>query len=244
LLALCLLPACQQQMAKQPKYLPYQESKFFPDHRSARPPVPGTVARGQLRDDSHLFAGRKARGAANRQAARAAGVIGAGDAVAAAGLAPADLEKVQPDYVTEFPFPVTEEVMRRGQERFDIYCAMCHDYRGTGNGKIVQRGYSRPPSLTAPVRVDGEWRYDLSRGYRIRGIDLPVREAPVGYYFEVITNGMGAMPDYAAQIRPRDRWAIIAYVRALQQTQGVFLKDLPADERNAVREGIEREHHR
>ena len=83
-----------------------------------------------------------------------------------------------------------------------------------------------------------------SRGFRTRGIELEIRKAPVGYYYEVIANGQGAMPDYAAQVTPRDRWAIIAYLRALQHSQGVLLKDLPEDEQNAVREGIRREQRR
>jgi mono/diheme cytochrome c family protein len=96
-----------------------------------------------------------------------------------------------------FPFPVTEEVMERGRLKFNVYCAVCHDRLGNGNGRIVQRGYLRPPSLHAQR----------------------LRDAPVGHFFEVITNGHGGMPSYSAQIPPRDRWAVIAYVRALQYSQ-------------------------
>lgn len=104
------------------------------------------------------------------------------------------------------PFQVTEDVLARGQERFDIYCAPCHGRVGDGNGMIVQRGYKRPPS------------YHIDR----------LRKAPVGYFFDVITNGFGAMPDYATQIPVRDRWAIAAYIRALQLSQNAQPGDIPA----------------
>jgi hypothetical protein len=106
---------------------------------------------------------------------------------------------------SEFPFPVTKEVIERGQQRFGIYCTPCHSALGDGNGMIVQRGLKRPPSFHDPRLV----------------------QAPVGHFFDVMTNGFGAMPDYAAQIPVRDRWAIIAYIRALQLTQGASPADLP-----------------
>ena len=96
------------------------------------------------------------------------------------------------------PFPVTAEVLARGQQRYNIYCSPCHSELGDGNGMIVQRGYKRPPS------------YHVER----------LRKAPIGYFFDVMTNGYGAMPDYAVQVEPKDRWAIAAYIRALQLSQG------------------------
>lgn len=104
------------------------------------------------------------------------------------------------------PFPVDKAVLERGRERFDIYCAPCHARTGDGNGMIVQRGYRRPPS------------YHSDR----------LRNAPLGHFFDVITNGFGAMPDYSAQIAVRDRWAIVAYVRALQLSQNAPANLLPA----------------
>ncbi len=104
------------------------------------------------------------------------------------------------------PFPVTAEVMARGQQRYNIYCAPCHGELGDGNGMIVQRGYKRPPS------------YSNDR----------LRKAPIGYFFDVMTNGFGAMPDYAEQVPPKDRWAIAAYVRALQLSQNANSTDVPA----------------
>jgi mono/diheme cytochrome c family protein len=95
------------------------------------------------------------------------------------------------------PFPATQAVLERGRERFDIFCAPCHSRLGDGNGMVVQRGYRRPPS------------YHIER----------LRTAPLGHFYDVISNGFGAMPDYAAQIPPSDRWAIVAYIRALQLSQ-------------------------
>ena len=114
---------------------------------------------------------------------------------------------------TLFPFAVDARVMARGQERFDIYCSPCHGRTGQGDGMVVRRGYRRPPS------------YHQDR----------LRDAPVGHFFDVITNGFGAMPDYASQIKPEDRWAIVAYVRALQLSEHAPLSDIPASERDKIR---------
>ena len=108
-----------------------------------------------------------------------------------------------------FPFPVTRAMIERGQDRFNIFCAPCHDRLGTGDGMIVRRGFRKPPS------------YHIDR----------LRQATNGYIFDVITNGFGAMPDYAAQIEPRDRWAIVAYVRALQLSQNASINDVPPEAR-------------
>lgn len=104
------------------------------------------------------------------------------------------------------PFPATKEVLERGRQRFNIYCSPCHGRTGEGNGMIVQRGYRRPPS------------YHIDR----------LRKAPLGHFYDVITNGFGAMPDYAAQIAPHDRWAIVAYIRALQLSQDAPASLVPA----------------
>jgi hypothetical protein len=112
-------------------------------------------------------------------------------------------------FVNEFPFPVTKEVVERGQNRFNIYCAPCHDRLGNGDGKVVRRGYRHPPS------------YHIDR----------LRQVPNGYIYDVITTGFGAMPDYAAQIKPSDRWAIVSYVRALQLAHNAKIDDVPADKR-------------
>jgi mono/diheme cytochrome c family protein len=111
-----------------------------------------------------------------------------------------------------FPAPVTRATLDRGHQRYDIYCSPCHDRAGTGQGMIVMRGYKQPPSLHEE---------------RLRGM------AP-GYFFDVMTNGFGVMPSYAAQVPVDDRWAIAAYVRALQLSQHATLADLPADARAAL----------
>jgi hypothetical protein len=117
--------------------------------------------------------------------------------------------------VAEFPMPVNKELLQRGRERFDVYCAPCHDRLGTGLGMIVRRGYRRPPS------------YHIDR----------LRAVPPGYVYDVISNGFGAMPDYAAQIQPADRWAIAAYIKALQLSQNASIHDVPPEKRAALSAG-------
>jgi mono/diheme cytochrome c family protein len=114
--------------------------------------------------------------------------------------------------VAQFPLPATRALLTRGRERYDIFCSPCHDRVGEGNGMVVQRGYRQPPSL------------HIER----------LREAPVGHFFDVVTNGFGAMPDYAAQIPPEDRWAIVAYIRALQLSQRAPAADLAPEERGRI----------
>jgi len=120
-----------------------------------------------------------------------------------------DTGKVNGVDATVFPFPIDENVMARGQERFNIYCSPCHGRTGRGDGMIVQRGYRKPPS------------YHQDR----------LRAAPVGHFFDVMTNGFGAMPDYATQLSVRDRWAVAAYIRALQLSQNATVAQVPADKR-------------
>ena len=169
-----LAAACRQQMDDQPRYKPLEASRFFPDGQSARPRVEGTVARGELHEDTALYAGK------------------AGDRL-----------------VDRVPVALTPELLARGRERFDIYCSPCHDRVGTGKGMIVRRGYRQPPSL------------HIER----------LRQVPAGHFFDVMTNGFGAMPAYARQVRVPDRWAIVAYIRALQLSQNAALADLPPEER-------------
>jgi mono/diheme cytochrome c family protein len=114
---------------------------------------------------------------------------------------------------TVFPFAVDERGMARGQERFNIYCSPCHGRRGSGDGMVVRRGYRAPPSFD----------------------DDRLRNAPAGHFFDVISNGFGAMPDYAAEIRAEDRWAIIAYIRALQLSSHATPSDVPASERENLK---------
>src|SRR5690606_27129966 len=112
------------------------------------------------------------------------------------------------NYIAEVPLPINRELLERGQERFNIYCSVCHARTGEGDGMIVQRGFRRPPTFHSDR----------------------LRNAPAGHYFDVITNGFGAMPNYRVQVSPRDRWAIVAYIRVLQMSQNAKVEDIPAAE--------------
>jgi hypothetical protein len=111
-----------------------------------------------------------------------------------------------------FPFPIAHEDLERGRQRYNIYCTPCHDYTGSGRGMIVQRGFPTPPS------------YHIDR----------LRQAPVGHFFEVMTNGYGSMYSYASRIEPEDRWRIAAYIRVLQLSQHASLQDVPDSERQKL----------
>jgi hypothetical protein len=118
-------------------------------------------------------------------------------------------------FLEAFPFPVTRQAIERGQSRFNVYCSPCHGRLGFGDGKIVRRGYKHPPS------------YHSDR----------LRQVPAGYIFDVITNGFGAMPDYAAQVAPADRWAIVSYIRTLQLSENGTVSDVPPDARGQISQG-------
>lgn len=167
-------------MHDQPRYKPLGETGFFIDSRQSRPSIPGTIARGDLREASEFYTGKNTTGSA---------ALGTDDL----------------DY---FPIAINKEVIERGHQRFDVFCSPCHGRLGNGLGMIVQRGMKQPPS------------YHVDR----------LRNAPVGHFFDVITNGYGAMYNYAAQISPRDRWAIISYIRALQYSQNVNRTSLSSDQ--------------
>lgn len=170
--ALMVLAAgCRQDMQDQPKMIPQRGTSFFANHRSVRPQVEGTVARGEQNADDYFHTGVIANVAQDKM-----------------------------------PFPVTMDVLLRGQERFNIYCTPCHSRVGNGRGMIVERGYKPAGDL----------------------LEARILQEPLGHYFDVISHGYGAMPDYAAQIRTQDRWAIAAYIRALQLSQRATLQDVPA----------------
>jgi len=114
-----------------------------------------------------------------------------------------------------FPFPVTADVMQRGRERFDIYCSECHGRLGDGNGMIPSRGFRRPPSYHTQA----------------------LRTAKIGHFFDVMTNGFGAMPSYRTMIPPSDRWAIVAYIRALQLSQNATIDEIPPEDKAKVLRG-------
>ena len=177
LLGVCLAgAACRRDMQDQPKMKPYRGTNFFGDGLSSRPPIDGTIARGYLRSDKELYTGKKS--------------------VSSVSTAPASTNPY-PDDTDTFPIPVTEDTVKRGRERYQIFCSACHGMTGHGDGMIVRRGFRQAASFH----------------------DDRLRQAPVGHFFDAITNGWGAMPSYSAQVPVQDRWAIIAYIRALQISQ-------------------------
>jgi hypothetical protein len=201
LLVALLVSGCQQKMADQPSFKNLEPNKFFADGRSERPAVAGTVPRGHLDADVALFTGRRTGKNGEPLGAAMPATIqpptGSPQAIKA--------EKAQyDDFVDQFPYPMTKKVLEHGYNRYMIYCVVCHDPLGTGNGKIVERGYTRPPS------------FHIER----------LRAVPPGYLFAVISEGYGSMPSYDTQIPVRDRWAIAGYLRALQASQH-FPKNSP-----------------
>jgi len=169
-----LLVGCRDDMHNQPRYKPLASSDFFSDHRSARPAIEDTVARGHLRLDEARYTG-----------------------------------KIDGNDIDQFPFPITKADIERGQTRFNIYCTPCHGRLGDGNGMVVLRGFRQAASYYSDKLM----------------------KAPVGHFFDVITNGFGAMPSYASRITPDDRWRITAYIRALQLSESATINDVPADKR-------------
>lgn len=175
---------CRYDMQDQPRYKVYKKSEFFPDKRASREAPEGTVARGYLRDNKALYTGKKE------------GVV----AVAPTTATDASGNTVVtsfPDAIEEFPVPVTKELLDRGEGKYKVFCSVCHGPLGNGDGMIVRRGFSKPPTYH----------------------DDRLRNAPVGHFFDVATNGWGKMNGYSAQVSVADRWAIVAYIRALQISQ-------------------------
>src|SRR5947209_4263361 len=243
LTAFCLLPsACRQDMQDQPRYIALRASTTFSDGASARPLVEGTIPRGWLREDELYYTGKMsgARGGTpagasggatvnvsqtntpNIQGGTSSQPAGSSVTNASGSNAGGNLGAQQggpgnaaPQDANMFPFPITADVLTRGQQRYNIYCSVCHGMTGYGDGMIVRRGFRQPPS------------YHTDQ----------LRQAPVGHFFDVITNGWGAMPDYASQIPVQDRWAIIAYVRALQLSQQVNKSEVPPEKLNQTQGG-------
>lgn len=166
-----VLAGCNTDMWVQPKTEPLRGSDFFADGMSARPLVPGTIARGHVRLDDAYYTGQQ-----------------------------------NGKWLKDIPVPITKELLDRGQERFDIYCTPCHGQLGDGEGMIAHRGFKlkRPPG-----------NYHTDR----------LRKMPAGHFYDVITNGYGTMFSYASRVEPQDRWAIVAYIRALQISQHATAAD-------------------
>ena len=213
----------QQSMANQPKFKPLQPTTLFPDGRSSRTPEAGTVSR-TWRDDPHLLTGKLSE--APKDEKEAPGPLPAKE----------NGEKFVKSFATTFPMPVTEAMVLRGQNRFNIFCTACHGYAGSGDGVVVLRGFTRPPSL---VQDAHDPKDNISRGIAYQGIAVLVPDAPVGYYFHVMTNGFGAMPEHATQIPVEDRWAIAAYLKALQKSQHYEVAKMPAEHQAEIKKAIE-----
>lgn len=178
-----------QDMDNQAKFTPQQRNPMFADGRGMRPPVAGTVARGELGLDDPLDRGLRD-----------------GDDVTS--------------WVEAIPVPVTMQVMRRGQERYDIFCSPCHGLAGYGDGMVSKR---------AEGLQEGTWTPPSSLH-----TDL-IRGRPAGQLYNTITNGVRSMPAYGPQISVEDRWAIVAYIRALQKSQGARVEDVPRELRSSLR---------
>lgn len=184
--AFCLMAVgCRYDMQDQPRYKSYKKSDFFKDGRASRDLPEGTVARGQLNADKAFYTGKIAN--PNPNAAVTTTTDASGNTLVSSF----------PNDITEMPLPVTEELIDRGQDRYNIYCTVCHGPTGKGDGMVVRRGFPQPPTYH----------------------DDRLRTAPVGHFFDVMTNGWGKMNSYSAQLTPGDRWAIVAYIRALQVSQ-------------------------
>ena len=174
-----------QNMDNQERFDPQEANPFFADGRAMREPVPGTVARGMLKDDTRFFLGRETDGT----------------------------------FVAAMPVPITRELLERGRERYNIYCAVCHDEAGAGQGIIIAGNYGYTP---APSYHDAT---------------VAARMAEDGYVFDAISNGIRTMPGYAQQIPVADRWAITAYIRALQRSQSTGAEDVPASVLADIQQG-------
>jgi len=182
-----------QDMDNQPKFRAQHANELFVDGRAMRPPVAGTVSRGNLREDGHY-----------------------------------NLGVVNDDWATTFPaqVQVNMDLLERGRARFNIYCTPCHGYAGFGDGMVNQRTQEILENSDPDVVKGTTWVQPKSLHEQL------ISEQPIGQLFNTITNGVRTMSGYAAQIPLADRWAIVAYVKALQKSQSADIKDIPADQRS------------
>ncbi|HXG86652.1 MAG TPA: cytochrome c [Pyrinomonadaceae bacterium] len=177
--------SCRQDMQDQPRYKQQKKSDFFADGKAMRELPEGTVARGFLRENKAFYQGKKENVDTGAQATTA--IDASGNTVVTSF----------PSAIEKNPVPITAELIDRGEERYKVFCMVCHGPVGNGDGMIVRRGYPKPPTYN----------------------DDRLRNAPDGHFYDVITNGWGKMNSYASMIPPEDRWAIVAYIRALQISQ-------------------------
>ena len=204
----------------QPKFKSQTRTKLFADGRAMRPPVEGTVARGQLQDDDAFYRG--IHPSVRDDAFTSISLQQPDDAAGNEAPPVTNTDKgYEPSWVESIPMEITDEMMRSGRESYNIHCAVCHGRSGDGNG---------PVSVRALPLEQGTWVPPTSIHAE------HVREQPVGQLFHTITNGVRKMPGYADQIRPADRWAIVLYLRALQRGRNASAADLPPEELSKLRD--------
>ncbi len=241
-----LAVGCQQKMADQPAPRPYEVSTMFEHGQSARPLEPGVIHRNQKLSDDALTTWLTPAGKAVKADAAWLASVDAGGKTAPPPGAPTD----NGNFVAEFPFEMKEDDFRRGQVLFNANCALCHGAAGHGNGKIVERGFLRPPSYHLdPKGAAKDWStlsvnketgkpepsytanpQGSSRGFYRYGKVQALKDVNVGYIFQVITWGYNGMGSHDTQVPDAaDRWRIVAYVRALQMSQGANATDLTED---------------
>jgi mono/diheme cytochrome c family protein len=179
--SLLLIAGCRYDMQDQPKYKPY---RAIDGGIGTRAPVDGTVFRNNLREDKALYTGKM-------------DVVSTESAQTAVDSRGSSVMTTFPGAIDTFPIAINEKTLDRGEQRYKVFCGICHGPVGKGDGMIVRRGFSPPPTYH----------------------DERLRNAPVGHFFDVISNGLGKMNGYASQIPVEDRWAIVSYIRALQISQ-------------------------
>lgn len=192
---------CRYDMQDQPRYKAYKESGFFADGKAMQDPPKGTIARGQLHENKELYTGKKIGADPNAKVESTTDASGN------------TLVTSFPNDIEVLPVPLTKELMDRGEQRYRVFCMVCHGPVGAGDGMVVRRGFPKPPTYH----------------------DDRLRNAPVGHFYDVISNGWGRMNGYASQIPVADRWAIVAYIRALQASQNPNAK--PAADTQNTQQG-------
>lgn len=195
-------------MYDQPRVEPYEASRFEKDGMSARGRLDDTIARGELREDDAFYRGTSGGRPVAEIPPQALELAYAQHRAATRVIGVPESTTLPTDAERRLA------LLERGRDRYDIFCSACHGRLGDGDGMIVRRGFRRPPPFT------------LER----------LRNAPAGHYFDVVSNGIGAMPSYASRVEPADRWAIIAYVRALQLRADAKLDDVPIERRPTIEE--------
>jgi mono/diheme cytochrome c family protein len=252
--AVAVAAGCQQKMADQPAPRPYEQTPFFDNTQSARPLEKGTVYRGKPLGDEPMgdwltAEGRKGPAGTRFDGASAYDPANTVPPVGAPSKDPRSGKAEDKQFVDEFPFEMTAADLKRGQSLYNANCALCHGAAGYANGKIVERGVLRPPSYHrlgegvkdwSTLGGDGKPKYTAmpagySRGYYRWGIEIPLKDVPVGYIYQVITWGYGAMAAHETQLPfPADRWRVVAYLRTLQLSQAVPEAELSAEVKQQI----------